>query len=199
MEKDHIVKDFYKKLVEKHGYSIKSLDYRSETSQKTRFDVITQIGISNDNSLLDVGCGFGDYFNYLKQKGIKNIKYNGIDLSDEIVNVAKEKNPLINVVQGNVLDLPDDEKFDYVISLGFNAVKTGENWETLTAVLDKMWKLCKKGIAYNAVSTFAEEQDKAIYFVSPIKVIDHIMSNLTYKIVFKHDYMPHDFTIYAYK
>ena len=68
MEKDHIVKDFYKKLVEKHGYSIKSLDYRSETSQKTRFDVITQIGISNDNSLLDVGCGFGDYFNYLKQK-----------------------------------------------------------------------------------------------------------------------------------
>jgi ubiquinone/menaquinone biosynthesis C-methylase UbiE len=199
MEKDHIVKDFYKKLVEKHGYSIKSLDYRSETGQKTRFDVITQIGISNDDSLLDVGCGFGDYFNYLKQKGIKNIKYNGIDLSDEIVDVANEKNPLINVVQGNVLDLPDDKKFDYVISLGFNAVKTGENWETLTAVLDKMWKLCKKGIAYNAVSTFAEEQDKAIYFVSPIKVIDHIMSNLTYKIVFKHDYMPHDFTIYAYK
>ena len=62
-----------------------------------------------------------------------------------------------------------------------------------------MWKLCKKGIAYNAVSTFSEKQDEAIYFVSPIKVIDYIMNNLTYKIVFKHDYMPHDFTVFAYK
>ena len=148
---------------------------------------------------MDVGCGFGDYFNYLKQRGIKNVKYNGIDLSDKIVDLAKENNPLANVVQCNVLDLSDDEKFDYVISLGFNWVKTGENWDTLTSVLDKMWKLCKKGIAYNAVSTFAEKQDEVIYFVSPIKVIDYIMNNLTYKIVFKHDYMPHDFTVFAYK
>ena len=199
MERDQIIKDFFNKLVEKHGYSIKSLDYRSETGQKTRFDVITQIGISNDDSLLDVGCGFGDYFNYLKQKGIKNIKYNGIDLSDEIVDVANEKNPLINVVQGNVLDLPDDKKFDYVVSVGVNGVKTGDNWDNLTSVLDKMWKLCKKGIAYNAVSNFASEQDEQIYFVSPIRVIEHVMNNLTYKVVFRHDYMPHDFTIYVYK
>ena len=199
MERDQITKDFVNKLVEKYGYSIKSLDYHSKTGQKTRFDIITQVGINDDCSLLDVGCGFGDYFNYLKQRGIKNVKYNGIDLSDKIVDLAKENNPLANVVQCNVLDLSDDEKFDYVISLGFNWVKTGENWDTLTSVLDKMWKLCKKGIAYNAVSTFAEKQDEVIYFVSPIKVIDYIMNNLTYKIVFKHDYMPHDFTVFAYK
>ena len=199
MEKDQIVKGFYEKLLEKYGYSIKSLDYRSETSQKTRFDIITQVGINDDCSLLDVGCGFGDYFNYLKQRGIKNVKYNGIDLTDKIVNVAKEKNPLANVVQGNVLDLPDDKKFDYVVSVGVNGVKTGDNWDNLTSVLDKMWKLCKKGIAYNAVSNFASEQDEQIYFVSPIRVIEHVMNNLTYKVVFRHDYMPHDFTIYAYK
>ena len=199
MEKDQIVKGFYEKLLEKYGYSIKSLDYRSETSQKTRFDIITQVGINDDCSLLDVGCGFGDYFNYLKQRGIKNVKYNGIDLTDKIVNVAKEKNPLANVVQGNVLDLPDDKKFDYVVSLGVNGVKTGDNWGNLTSVLDKMWKLCKKGIAYNAVSNFASEQDEQIYFVSPIRVIEHVMNNLTYKVVFRHDYMPHDFTIYVYK
>ena len=199
MEKDQIVKGFYEKLLEKYGYSIKSLDYRSETSQKTRFDIITQVGINDDCSLLDVGCGFGDYFNYLKQRGIKNVKYNGIDLTDKIVNVAKEKNPLANVVQGNVLDLPDDKKFDYVVSLGFNGVKTENNWKTLTKGLDKMWKLCNIGIAFNAVSTFATVQDNLIYFTSPTKVIDYIMNNLTYKIVFKHDYMPHDFTVFAYK
>ena len=199
MAKDEIVKDFFNKLVEKHGYSPKSLAYSGEKSQKIKFNIVTEVGIEDNCSVLDVGCGFGDYFNYLKQRGIKNIKYCGIDISNKIVDFAKEKNSLVNVIQGNVLDLSDDEKYDYVISLGFNCVKTGTNWETLTQVLDKMWKLSKKGIAYNAVSTFAEDSPRKIYFVSPAKVIDYIMNNLTYKVVFRHDYMPHDFTIFAYK
>ena len=199
MAKDEIVKDFFNKLVEKHGYSPKSLAYSGEKSQKIKFNIVTEVGIEDNCSVLDVGCGFGDYFNYLKQRGIKNIKYCGIDISNKIVDFAKEKNSLANVIQGNVLDLSDDEKYDYVISLGFNCVKTGSNWETLTQVLDKMWKLSKKGIAYNAVSTFSETSPRKIYFVSPAKVIDYIMTNLTYKVVFRHDYMPHDFTIFAYK
>ena len=199
MAKDEIIKDFFNKLVEKHGYSPKSLAYSGEKSQKIKFNIVTEVGIEDKCSVLDVGCGFGDYFNYLKQQGIKNVKYCGIDISNKIVDFAKEKNSLANVIQGNVLDLSDDEKYDYVISLGFNCVKTGTNWETLTQVLDKMWKLSKKGIAYNAVSTFSETSPRKIYFVSPAKVIDYIMTNLTYKVVFRHDYMPHDFTIFAYK
>lgn len=199
MKEEQIIKNFFDNLAKKYGYSEKSLDYRTKTSQKTRFDMITKIGITDNCSILDVGCGFGDYFNYLQECGIKNVKYSGIDLTESIVNIAKKENPLANVVQDNVLDLEESEKFDYVVSLGFNSVKTGHNWETLIRVLDKMWKLCNIGIAYNAVSTFASEQDEQIYFVSPTRVMEHVMNNLTYKVVFRHDYMPHDFIIYAYK
>ena len=86
-----------------------------------------------------------------------------------------------------------------VYLIGFNCVKTGSNWETLTQVLDKMWNLSKSGIAYNAVSIFSKITPEEVYFVSPVKVIDYIMNNLTYKVVFRHDYMPHDFTIYVYQ
>lgn len=201
MEEDMITKNFWTKLAEKYGYSTKSLDYGSDESQKKKFDIITQLGIEDDCSVLDVGCGFGDYFNYLKQCGVKNVRYCGIDITDKMVELAKEKNPSADIKQCNVLDLHDDKKFDYVISVGFNSVKTGHNWETLTQVLDKMWELCKKGIAYGAVSTFAPNQNmyEYTYFVSPIKVIDYVMNNLTHKVVFRHDYMPHDFTIFAYK
>ena len=75
MAKDEIVKDFFNKLVEKHGYSPKSLAYSGEKSQKIKFNIVTEVGIEDNCSVLDVGCGFGDYFNYLKQRGIKNIKY----------------------------------------------------------------------------------------------------------------------------
>ena len=199
MVKDETVKDFFNKLAEKHGYSSKSLAYGSDKSQEIKFDIVTEVGIEDGCSILDVGCGFGDYFDYLKQKGIKNVKYCGIDFSNKIVDLAKEKNASVNIIQGDFLDLPIDEKFDYVISLGLNCVKTGHNWETLTQVLNKMWKLSKKGNAYNATSTFGKISSREIYFISPVKVIDYIMNHLTYKVVLRHDYMQHDFTIYAYK
>ena len=199
MVKDEVVKKFFNELTEKHGYNPKSLAYGSEKSQKIKFGIATEVGIGDNCSVLDIGCGFGDYFNYLKQRGIKNVKYCGVDISNKIVEVAKKKNSLANVIEGNVLDLPDDEKYDYVISLGFNCVKTDSNWETLIEVLEKMWRLCKKGIVYNGVSTFSEISSEKTYFVSPIKVIDYIMNNLTYKVVLRHDYMQHDFTIFVYK
>ena len=201
MEEDMITKNYWTKLAEKYGHSTKSLDYSSDEGQKKRFDVVTQVGIEENCSVLDVGCGFGDYFNYLNHSKIKNVRYYGIDITEKMVELAKEKNPFADIMQGNFLDLPDDKKFDFVINVGFNSVKTGHNWETLTQVLDKMWTLCNKGIAYGAVSTFAQNQNMYEYtfFVSPIKVIDYVMNNLTHKVVFRHDYMPHDFTIYAYK
>ena len=198
MEEDQIIKKFYHNLIEKYGDSPRSLDYRSKDGQKIRFDIITQIGIKNNCSILDVGCGFGDYFNYLKNRGI-NVEYCGIDLTDKIVETARRKNPDACIIHDNILNMSEDKKFDYVVSLGFNGVKTENNWKTLTKGLDKMWKLCNIGIAFNAVSTFATVQDNLIYFTSPTKVIDYIMNNLTSKIIFRHDYMPHDFTLYAYK
>ena len=112
MVKDEIVKDFFNKLVEKHGYSPKSLAYSGEKSQKIKFNIVTEVGIEDNCSVLDVGCGFGDYFNYLKQRGIKNVKYCGIDISNKIVDFAKEKNSSVNVIQGNVLDLSDRKHLD---------------------------------------------------------------------------------------
>jgi ubiquinone/menaquinone biosynthesis C-methylase UbiE len=112
MAEDEIVKDFFNKLVEKYGYSPKSLDYSGEKSQKIKFNIVTEVGIEDNCSVLDVGCGFGDYFNYLKQRGIKNVKYCGIDISNKIVDLAKEKNSLVNVIQGNVLDLSDRKHLD---------------------------------------------------------------------------------------
>ena len=43
------------------------------------FDVLTQIGIVDGSSVLDVGCGFADYFDYANELGI-NIHYTGIDI-----------------------------------------------------------------------------------------------------------------------
>jgi len=70
-------------------------------------------------SILDVGCGPGVYCDRLAKKGYT---VTGIDYSEEMIRIAKEKYqniPNINFQVGNGYDLKfPDSSFDLVISIG---------------------------------------------------------------------------------
>ena len=60
-------KKFYKKSIEKYGISAKGVHWNSSYTQYKRFEVLTkfikeEIGSS---SIIDAGCGFAEYYNYL--------------------------------------------------------------------------------------------------------------------------------------
>lgn len=63
------------------------------------------------NSHIDFGCGTG-YF--CKLVSNSNIKTMGIDLSDGMINVAKEKYPNIKFEHGNIIDYKSKEKVDFI-------------------------------------------------------------------------------------
>jgi hypothetical protein len=52
-----------KKYKEKFGHleGVKSLGWGSDYSQKKRFDILLDIGVDINDSVLDVGCGYGDF------------------------------------------------------------------------------------------------------------------------------------------
>jgi len=62
--------------------------------------------------VLDIGCGFGRFVYYLREKGIDAI---GIDISESSIKLAKDNNCAV----GNAEDLQfENNSFDVVISLG---------------------------------------------------------------------------------
>ena len=63
------------------------------------------------NSVLEIGCGFGDN---LEKFNLEKIV--GIDLSDYAIDKARKKHPKIEFHVGNVLQIPLKEKFDLVFS-----------------------------------------------------------------------------------
>ena len=75
----------YKQRYKKYGMSIKSLASGNEKRRKIRYKILEQIGINDNSSVLDVGCGFGDFFQYLNIN-YKNIKYHGIDIVPDSYN-----------------------------------------------------------------------------------------------------------------
>ncbi|MCF7872228.1 class I SAM-dependent methyltransferase [Candidatus Woesearchaeota archaeon] len=71
---------------------------------------------NKNQTILDVGCGTGEYIKKLTQKGFKVI---GTDYSREMLKRAQKNNPDTKLIQANIYDLPFPNKsFDITICIG---------------------------------------------------------------------------------
>ena len=95
--------------------------------------------------ILDVACGTGDFTIEIAQKAPAGSKVTGIDLSEGMMKIGREKIKAAGVqadmVQGDCEDLPySDNTFDR-ISVGFGV----RNFEHLEIGLKQMHRVLKKG------------------------------------------------------
>ena len=104
----------------------------------------------NNHSILDVGCGFGDLFGYLK-KNKTDFDYLGCDINEKIINVAKDQYPDVTFVVHDFLDLKLEKKYDWVIASGIFNFKLNDNEIYIQKMLTKMFQSCK--IGFRAAST----------------------------------------------
>ncbi len=59
------IKEGYEQNIHHFGYNAKTLGWFSRKSQEKRFDVMfKQLNDWNNLSILDVGCGFADFYDY---------------------------------------------------------------------------------------------------------------------------------------
>jgi len=80
--------DFYDSKVRSHGVNTpQGLSWISDHTQKTRFKVLSEIGDLNNKSILDVGCGFGDLYQYLSNR-FHGFLYTGIDVTSLMIETA---------------------------------------------------------------------------------------------------------------
>ena len=86
-----------------HGYHPNSLLWSNTEVQELRFKILVDIGIEQGDSVLDVGCGFGDFADYLSRQG-KPIEFMGIDISEELLAEGRKHFPALELLQGDLLD-----------------------------------------------------------------------------------------------
>lgn len=61
-------------------------------SQYSNFNMVSKM-IPNDHSILDYGCGLGDFIKHLNNKGITYSDYLGVDINTNFINTAKKSYP----------------------------------------------------------------------------------------------------------
>lgn len=188
----------YQSLLMKHGESHQALDWGSRESQVTRFEVLANVGVDAGDHILDVGCGLADLNEWLiKYK--PGVKYSGIDLTPGMVEKAKARFPEVNIQNKTVFDLNKEISFyDYVIASGIFVFRKERPEMYLCSTVKKMFEICKKGVAFNSLSSWAKEKSSNEYYADPLRVIK-FCKTLTPIIVMRHDYHSGDFTVYMYR
>jgi SAM-dependent methyltransferase len=200
------LKQHYQNLLSKHGTSPFAVQYPNKTSQYKRFEILTST-IKQNDSIIDVGCGLGDMYQYLSEHQF-NGKYLGLDFVDEFIELAIKKHSHNKNIDFQCFDLLTEkipDNYDYILLSGVFNNNTPNNKEFMLNTLNKMFKSCKKGIAFNAMSTYVDYQDESLYYTNPLTIFDYCKRNLSSKVTLKHDYLlkkgsiPYEYTIYVYR
>jgi len=182
-----------------HGQDYRALNWGSREGQENRFRVLCEIGLADGDSLLDVGCGLGDLYDYLSRRDIA-AGYSGLDITPDMVAAAAKRFPDARFQCGGLLggfDAPGGG-FDYVFASGIFYLREERPFEHLQASVARMFHLCRKGVAFNCLSAWGGGAAGSEYREDPVRCLAFCRT-LTPWVVLRHDYHPSDFTIYLRK
>ncbi len=191
-------KDYFEESYAEHGESLKSLRLNVK-SQRQRFDVLCQIGDLAGKSIFDVGCGFGDLYDYLYKENIHINQYLGIDISEQFIKIARNRYPLTHFVCNDILDFEPPVDIDYSLASGIFML-CDKQWEDhFLAVCKKLLRVSAIGIGFNLLSIHGGGDDAGHYFASPGEILKLVMDEMSLRVTLRHDYRNNDFTVFIYK
>lgn len=119
---------FFDSLAEKRGkWREKGAYYHEELEHYLRFL------IPPDSSVIEIGCGTGETL-----AAVRPARGLGLDISPEMVRIAREKYPRLQFEVADIEDLQIGEKFDYVLIDG-----TIGTVDDIQSAFNELHKVCK--------------------------------------------------------
>lgn len=188
---------YYDNLVSRYGYHPSACDYGRVESQQRKFSIMSQITDYSDATVLDVGCGFADFAEYLSQR-FEGVKYYGVDLSREMISQARLARPKLDLRVGNFLELPQNESYDFITANGIFYLLGDQAESVMFKIISEMVRRSRKGVVFNSLSSWAKIHEEGEYYANPLEVVEKCRE-LSPWITLRHDYLPHDFTIFISK
>jgi len=192
-----VIKNYFENRLEKNSESYKIVGYGSKESQAIRFKVATEIGNLHGKSILDYGCGLGDFIGYLEKRAI-NVKYTGYDISEKMIKRARKLHPKHCFEVRDIIKEVPNQKFSYIFAIGLN-IRITDNVGFIKELIRRMFQIAQDGVFVSLLSSHSEYFDAQSFYHDPALLLDWCLKNITRKCILRHDYLPHDFAIYIYK
>jgi len=200
------IKKEYEEHLMKHDFdSPEAVHWVGRDKTWLRFEILTQVDHLDHKKVLDFGCGNALLLDFLLEKGI-GCEYNGWDISERMIEVAKRRHPganfrTVNVLKDNLIEFYSF--FDYILVSGLFNLKANTEEDIhrkwTGKILLKLWALCKEGLALNFMTEHVDWRDSSLYYCPINEIVSFSVNNLSRWLTIRHDYELWEFTIYIYK
>jgi SAM-dependent methyltransferase len=194
--------DRYERRLREHGHSPETLGWGKLAREHVRFavmaDVVREVGAA---SVLDVGCGFADLFDYLVQEEWTG-RYTGIDIVPGLLAAARRRHPTLDLHEADVATFQpaNASGFDVVVASGvFNArLRSGDNREHIARSVERMFALCRRAICVDFLSTYVDFEQPDAWHTDPAWAFA-LGRGLSKRLRLRHDYLPFEFALIVYR
>jgi len=181
---------FYLNAIKKHGHNAKGLNWSSKENQELRFHKIVQLlpPQLNAHSLGDAGCGFGDFYHYLKKKNKKPASYLGVDSLSDMVSIALD-NTLAEILHLDICKEALPVKDYYICSGALNILNPFETH----FFIQNCYNSSRKAFIFNAL--YGDKKSDTYNYVSK-ETLESIAKQLNVKkVIYKEGYLENDITV----
>ncbi len=194
---------YYSEKVKLHGDKAEGVDWNSKESQYLRFHQLSQVITEKTFTILDVGCGYGEYIQFLTSN-MYQFTYTGYDVSEEMIRLASEK---FNTFENcRFTSKMENAEFDYSIASGIFNVRlnlaTNEEWLVyIKEQLSEINERSRLGFAFNALTSYsdADKMKDYLYYANPLELFDFCKRNFGRNVALLHDYNLYEFSIIVRK
>ena len=173
------------------------LDWENADAQHLRFSALVDNINLRDVSLLDVGAGLGDLWNYLKQRGVA-VDYHGVDILPDMVRRACVTHPDARFTCADIFSDRHvlDETYDVVYTSGIFNINLGNNDEFLHGALGVFFRVAKRHVVFNLLHERSNDPEPKYWYTTPEKALA-VVREFTDDAIVVDDYLPNDFTVIA--
>jgi SAM-dependent methyltransferase len=141
--------------------------WQTAESQRIRFEALAGVGSLEGTKILDVGCGLGAFWDYLKRQKTA-VDYTGVDLFPNVIREAKRMNPDARFEARNLIRQPFmPRSFDFSFLSGVFNVKVRDNLEYMRVLLASVLKQTKKAVAFNLLNAEAGLIESNRFMMTP--------------------------------
>lgn len=179
---------FYLSSIHKHGLNAQGVHWISKETQELRFKMISNMLPNKINTLVDAGCGFGDFYTYLQTTNLELNKYIGIDSIHKMCSIAS-KNTQQEIILSDITKDTIPHAEYYVCSGAMNILN---NFETHLFIRN-CFNASTKAFIFNILH--GDKQSKIYNYLTKEHVLSIANKLQVPRVEIQDNYMQNDVTV----
>ncbi|MEW6066901.1 MAG: class I SAM-dependent methyltransferase [Nitrospirota bacterium] len=148
--------------------------------------LLTIAGGIAGKEILDFGCGKGDFYGFLKEKGI-SINYCGLDINENLIALAKSKYPESEFISMDIEEENFNREFDIIFICGVFNLRVAGIEESMKNVLKRLLRLCREAIYLNVLTYYVPQRNVELFYVKPEEILQFALNELSRNVILRHE------------